>query len=183
MNGLRCLRFHSHGGVAEFRCFAASAKPQAARKQWQPRDRFMKTEIRQRSLQVRHVAPGSRRGQTSVRLRQLGGGAGDGDRRPRRRGADRRRSGRGRTQAPAAAAAAVPTAIPTATAAPAAASWPRIEGDLSAIERLNDGYRRITKELLKAIVGQTDVHRATADRRLRARAIACWSACPAWRRR
>ncbi len=53
-----------------------------------------------------------------------------------------------------------PTVIPTASAAPAAqapTSWPRIEGDLSAIERLNDGYRRITKELAKTIVGQTDV--------------------------
>src|SRR4051794_26033732 len=35
--------------------------------------------------------------------------------------------------------------------------WPRIEGDLSAIERLNDGYRRITRELSKAIVGQQRV--------------------------
>ena len=35
--------------------------------------------------------------------------------------------------------------------------WPRIEGDLSAIERLNDGYRRIRKELGKAIVGQERV--------------------------
>jgi MoxR-like ATPase len=33
-------------------------------------------------------------------------------------------------------------------------SWPRIEGDLSAIERLNDGYRRIRAEMNKAIVGQ-----------------------------
>src|SRR5262249_2862807 len=32
--------------------------------------------------------------------------------------------------------------------------WPRIEGDLSAIERLNDGYRRICREMNKAIVGQ-----------------------------
>jgi MoxR-like ATPase len=57
---------------------------------------------------------------------------------------------------PPVAAAAPP--IPTATPAPAQpANWPRIEGDLSAIERLNDGYRRITKELSKAIVGQTDV--------------------------
>src|SRR6516162_5818485 len=52
-------------------------------------------------------------------------------------------------------ATVAPTAVPTATHAPA--SWPRIEGDLSAIERLNDGYRRIIKELNKAIVGQTDV--------------------------
>ncbi|MBM4070957.1 MAG: AAA family ATPase [Planctomycetes bacterium] len=35
--------------------------------------------------------------------------------------------------------------------------WPKIEGDLSAIERLNDGYRRITKELSKIIVGQKRV--------------------------
>lgn len=37
------------------------------------------------------------------------------------------------------------------------AQWPKIEGDLSAIERLNDGYRRITRELSKAIVGQQRV--------------------------
>ena len=36
-------------------------------------------------------------------------------------------------------------------------SWPKIEGDLSAIERLNDGYRRITREVGKAIVGQQRV--------------------------
>jgi MoxR-like ATPase len=61
--------------------------------------------------------------------------------------------------AKAAKPAAKPPKVPTATAAPAAGatSWPRIEGDLSAIERLNDGYRRITKELSKTIVGQTDV--------------------------
>ncbi len=35
--------------------------------------------------------------------------------------------------------------------------WPRIEGDLSAIERLNTGYRRIRKEMSKAIVGQEKV--------------------------
>jgi MoxR-like ATPase len=35
--------------------------------------------------------------------------------------------------------------------------WPRIEGDLAAIERLNDGYKRIRKELGKAIVGQDRV--------------------------
>src|SRR5438309_11211133 len=35
--------------------------------------------------------------------------------------------------------------------------WPRLEGDLSAIERLNDGYRRILKEMNKAIVGQQRV--------------------------
>lgn len=38
-----------------------------------------------------------------------------------------------------------------------AESWPRIEGDLSAIERLNDGYRRIRKEMGKIIVGQERV--------------------------
>ena len=53
-------------------------------------------------------------------------------------------------------ATAAPPPLPTASAAPST-SWPRIEGDLSAIERLNDGYRRITKELSKAIVGQADV--------------------------
>src|SRR5215469_2927015 len=36
-------------------------------------------------------------------------------------------------------------------------AWPRIEGDLSAIERLNDGYRRIRKEMAKVIVGQERV--------------------------
>src|SRR5438876_2856709 len=41
--------------------------------------------------------------------------------------------------------------------APAIGAWPRIEGDLAAIERLNDGYRRITRELSKAIVGQRRV--------------------------
>jgi MoxR-like ATPase len=40
---------------------------------------------------------------------------------------------------------------------PVSESWPRIEGDLSAIERLNDGYRRIRRELSKAIVGQEKV--------------------------
>jgi len=41
--------------------------------------------------------------------------------------------------------------------AQASESFPRIEGDLAAIERLNDGYRRINKELGKAIVGQQKV--------------------------
>src|SRR5437016_85947 len=36
-------------------------------------------------------------------------------------------------------------------------AWPRIEGDMSAIERLNDGFRRITSEINKAIVGQQRV--------------------------
>jgi len=35
--------------------------------------------------------------------------------------------------------------------------WPRIDSDLAAIERLNDGYRRIRKELSKAVVGQQRV--------------------------
>jgi MoxR-like ATPase len=35
--------------------------------------------------------------------------------------------------------------------------WPKLEGDLAAIERLNDGYRRITRELSKVIVGQQHV--------------------------
>jgi len=35
--------------------------------------------------------------------------------------------------------------------------WPKLEGDLAAIERLNDGYRRITRELGKVIVGQQAV--------------------------
>ena len=52
-------------------------------------------------------------------------------------------------------AAAPPSAAGTAPAAGTA--WPRIEGDLSAIERLNDGYRRIQRELAKAIVGQSKV--------------------------
>ncbi len=46
--------------------------------------------------------------------------------------------------------------LPTLEAAPAE-GWPRIEGDLSAIERLNSGYRRIRKEMSKAIVGQEKV--------------------------
>src|SRR4029077_3335180 len=48
------------------------------------------------------------------------------------------------------------TAEPLEEAGPAE-SWPRIEGDLSAIERLNDGYRRIRREMGKAIVGQERV--------------------------
>ena len=36
-------------------------------------------------------------------------------------------------------------------------SWPRIDGELAAIERLNSGYRRITREIGKAIVGQQRV--------------------------
>ena len=48
-------------------------------------------------------------------------------------------------------------AEPVREPAHAGESWPRIEGDMSAIERLNDGYRRIRKELAKAIVGQERV--------------------------
>src|SRR3954454_17593394 len=62
------------------------------------------------------------------------------------------------------AAATPPSQMPSGElvegdAAPegSAGAWPRIEGDLSAIERLNDGYRRVTKELSKAIVGQQRV--------------------------
>jgi MoxR-like ATPase len=56
------------------------------------------------------------------------------------------------------AAPAAPAGIPRAAPAEAGTgAWPRIEGDLSAIERLNDGYRRINKELNKVIVGQADV--------------------------
>src|SRR5262245_24937408 len=51
-----------------------------------------------------------------------------------------------------------PDDAPTATAAPA---WDlkgaRIESDLAAIERLNNGYKKIRKELGKAIVGQDRV--------------------------
>src|SRR6266404_4501952 len=46
--------------------------------------------------------------------------------------------------------------IPTATPAPGE-NWPRIDSDVAAIERLNEGYRRIRKELSKAIVGQERV--------------------------
>jgi MoxR-like ATPase len=62
--------------------------------------------------------------------------------------------------APAAVpAAGIPTAMPAEPVvvdapSPAYGGGPRLEGDLSAIERLNDGYRRIRKEIAKAIVGQ-----------------------------
>ncbi|MBL8796757.1 MAG: MoxR family ATPase [Planctomycetia bacterium] len=36
-------------------------------------------------------------------------------------------------------------------------SWPKIEGDLSAIERLNSGYKRLIREMSKVIVGQQQV--------------------------
>src|SRR3954451_20785392 len=48
-------------------------------------------------------------------------------------------------------------AVAQAVLADEAENWPRIEGDLSAIERLNHGYRRIRKELSKGIVGQEKV--------------------------
>jgi MoxR-like ATPase len=55
----------------------------------------------------------------------------------------------------------IPVPIPVPAAAPAgpdgAAKWPKLEGDVAAIERLNDGYRRIRKEMAKAIVGQSEV--------------------------
>ncbi|HWG43496.1 MAG TPA: MoxR family ATPase [Gemmataceae bacterium] len=57
----------------------------------------------------------------------------------------------------------MPVAEPIVEEAPALVeagsgeAWPRIEGDLSAIERLNTGYRRIRKEMSKAIVGQEKV--------------------------
>jgi MoxR-like ATPase len=50
----------------------------------------------------------------------------------------------------------IPVVEPVIEAEPAE-PWPRIEGDLSAIERLNDGYRRIRKEMGKVIVGQERV--------------------------
>src|SRR6185312_9849501 len=46
---------------------------------------------------------------------------------------------------------------PVLLEATAGEPWPRIEGDLSAIERLNTGYRRIRKEMSKVIVGQEKV--------------------------
>src|ERR1700722_4710211 len=53
----------------------------------------------------------------------------------------------------------MPVAEGWAPRAPAAegSTWPRIDGDMAAIERLNDGYRRIKRELNKAIVGQDQV--------------------------
>ena len=57
----------------------------------------------------------------------------------------------------ATAVAEVAEIEPVEEAAPAGQRWPRIESDLAAIERLNDGYRRIRKEMSKAIVGQEKV--------------------------
>src|SRR4051812_47662230 len=45
----------------------------------------------------------------------------------------------------------------TVGATPVEERWPRIDSDVAAIERLNEGYRRIRKELSKAIVGQERV--------------------------
>jgi MoxR-like ATPase len=50
-----------------------------------------------------------------------------------------------------------PPAAPEAENAEPQERWPRLDGDMAAIERLNDGYRRIRKELGKAIVGQQRV--------------------------
>jgi MoxR-like ATPase len=50
-----------------------------------------------------------------------------------------------------------PTVVELADDEPPADRWPRIYSDLAAVERLNDGYRRIRKELSKAIVGQERV--------------------------
>src|SRR5579859_5827380 len=70
------------------------------------------------------------------------------------------------TDPPPRATAAVADAVGVETGEPAepveatplpGQRWPRIEGDLSAIERLNDGYRRIRREMSKAIVGQEKV--------------------------
>src|SRR5262249_31651235 len=58
--------------------------------------------------------------------------------------------------APAATTDWAPKVPPHVPEGPAG-SWPNIDGDLAAIERLNDGYRRIKRELNKAIVGQDKV--------------------------
>src|SRR5262245_59571284 len=49
-----------------------------------------------------------------------------------------------------------PDEAPVVGAAPVE-NWPRIDSDVAAIERLNEGYRRIRKEMAKAIVGQERV--------------------------
>ena len=51
-----------------------------------------------------------------------------------------------------AAVAMVSPAVPDQPVA-----WPRLEGELAAIERLNHGYKRLMAELGKVIVGQTKV--------------------------
>jgi MoxR-like ATPase len=50
-----------------------------------------------------------------------------------------------------------PVAVAVEESSTDEAQWPRIEGDLSAVERLNNGYRRIHKEINKVIVGQQRV--------------------------
>jgi MoxR-like ATPase len=40
---------------------------------------------------------------------------------------------------------------------PAEGSWPRLEGDLASIERLNSGYRRLMAQVGRVIVGQQRV--------------------------
>src|SRR6516165_4557120 len=54
-------------------------------------------------------------------------------------------------------AEAVEPELEVLEADPADQPWPRIEGDLSAIERLTDSYRRIRREIGKIIVGQERV--------------------------
>src|SRR5262245_4680445 len=65
------------------------------------------------------------------------------------------------TPTPQPVAIPVPVSIPIPAATPAPtsgeANWPRIDSDLAAIERLNDGYKRIRREMGKAIVGQEKV--------------------------
>ncbi len=58
---------------------------------------------------------------------------------------------------PTVAAPSTMSATSSAPSSPTPAQWPRIEGDLSAIERLNDGYKRIQREISKVIVGQSKV--------------------------
>jgi MoxR-like ATPase len=50
-----------------------------------------------------------------------------------------------------------PLLVEEAAPSAPAENWPRIEGDLSAIERLNDGYRRLIGQVSKVIVGQQRV--------------------------
>jgi MoxR-like ATPase len=55
------------------------------------------------------------------------------------------------------AAAEVVSPVPMPAVVTAGDNWPRIDSDVAAIERLNEGYRRIRKEMSKAIVGQEKV--------------------------
>jgi hypothetical protein len=73
-------------------------------------------------------------------------------------------------------------AVAAVPAVPVDERWPRIDSDVAAIERLNEGYRRIRKELSKAIVGQERVPRSCSSRSLRAVTV-CLSASPAWPKR